>query len=293
MADQPKTVDVKKERITHFSMIENQDISRFQGIVGKENVLVEQDEITPFVRDFTNKYIGIGSVVITPSTTEQVSECLKYCNERMLAVVPQGGNTGLVGGSVPLHDEVVISTKKMNNIISFNESQGILECEAGCILETLQEYAKELGYMVPLDLGAKGSCQIGGNLATNAGGIKFIKQGSMHANCIGLKVVLADGTIIDQMNPHESMPIGYDLKQLFIGAEGTLGFITECAIFTPPNPKNRQVALLASNDYQQILDCLKIAKCELMNTLAAVEFMDWESTSIALDYLDIENPLSE
>lgn len=127
----------------------------------------------------------------------------------------------------------------MNNVISFNESQGILECEAGCILEVLQDYAKEQGYMVPLDLGAKGSCQIGGNLATNAGGIKFIKQGSMHANCIGLKVVLADGTIIDQMNPHESLPIGYDMKQLFIGAEGTLGFITECSIFCPPNPKNR------------------------------------------------------
>lgn len=106
----------------------------------------DQDEINPFVRDFTNKYIGIGSIVITPTTTEQISECLKYCNEKLIAVVPQGGNTGLVGGSVPLHDEVVISTKKMNNIISFEESQGILKCEAGCILETLQDYAKDLGY---------------------------------------------------------------------------------------------------------------------------------------------------
>jgi FAD/FMN-containing dehydrogenase len=93
--------------------------------------------------------------------------------------------------------------------------------------------------MMPLDLGAKGSCQIGGNLATNAGGIKFIKQGSMHSNCIGLEVVLADGTIIDQMNPHEMTPAGYDLKQLFIGAEGTLGFITKCKIFCPPFPTNR------------------------------------------------------
>lgn len=186
------------------------------------NVISEADEINPFVKDFTNKYVGIGSVVLTPSTTEQISECLKYCNERRIAVVPQGGNTGLVGGSVPLHDEVVISTKKMNKIISFDESQGILTCEAGCILESLQDYSKELGYMMPLDLGAKGSCQIGGNLATNAGGIKFIKQGSMHANCIGLKVVLADGTILDQMNPHENLPVGYDLKQLFIGSEGTL-----------------------------------------------------------------------
>jgi FAD/FMN-containing dehydrogenase len=98
------------------------------------------DEINPFVRDFTNKYVGIGSVVLTPTTTEQISECLKYCNERLLAVVPQGGNTGLVGGSVPLHDEVVISTKKMNQIFGFDETQGTLTCEAGAILETLQNY---------------------------------------------------------------------------------------------------------------------------------------------------------
>lgn len=113
---------------------------------------------------------------------------------------------------------------------------------------------------MPLDLGAKGSCQIGGNLATNAGGIKFIKQGSMHANCVGLEVVLADGTIVNQMNPHETLPIGYDMKQLFVGSEGTLGFITKCAIFCPPYPKNRQVCLLASNDYDQILKCLQISK---------------------------------
>uniref|UniRef100_A0A7S3CK84 FAD-binding PCMH-type domain-containing protein n=1 Tax=Strombidium rassoulzadegani TaxID=1082188 RepID=A0A7S3CK84_9SPIT len=181
----------------------------------------------------------------------------------------------------------------MNKVIEFDEAQSTLYCEAGCILETLQNHTKDLGYMMPLDLGAKGSCQIGGNLATNAGGIKFIKQGSMHSNCVGLKVVLADGTIIDQMDPHVTLPIGYDLKQLFIGAEGTLGFITECAIFCPPYPKNRQVALLASNDYEQIMKCLQISKKELSSQLSAVEFMDWESASIAMDYLSLENPLSD
>lgn len=100
----------------------------------------------------------------------------------------------------------------MNTIHELDEVQGILTCDAGCILQTLQEYCAERGYMMPLDLGAKGSCQIGGNLATNAGGIKFIKQGSMHANCIGLKAVLPDGTIIDQMNPFEVTPAGFDLK---------------------------------------------------------------------------------
>ncbi len=127
-------------------------------------------------------------------------------------MVPQGGNTGLVGGSVPLHDEVVISTKKMTQILEFDEAQGTLKCEAGCILESLHNFTNERGYTMPLDLGAKGSCQIGGNLATNAGGIKFIRQGSMHSNCVGMKAVLADGTIVDQMDTHQRGPMGIDLK---------------------------------------------------------------------------------
>ena len=118
----PKTVDVKKERISVFNSLSNADLEKFSDLIGKENVITDVDEINPYVRDFTNKYVGIGSVVLTPTTTEQISECLKYCNERMLAVVPQGGNTGLVGGSVPLHDEVVISTKKMNQIFGFDET---------------------------------------------------------------------------------------------------------------------------------------------------------------------------
>ena len=105
-----------------FNSLSNADLDKFSDLIGKENVITDVDEINPYVRDFTNKYVGIGSVVLTPTTTEQISECLKYCNERMLAVVPQGGNTGLVGGSVPLHDEVVISTKKMNQIFGFDET---------------------------------------------------------------------------------------------------------------------------------------------------------------------------
>lgn len=110
----------------------------------------------------------------------------------------------------------------MDQVIEFDEAQGVLICQAGCILENLQNFAKEKGFVMPLDLGAKGSCQIGGNLATNAGGIKFIKYNSMHANCLGLKAVLADGTVLDNMNPHKKDSTGYDLKHLFIGSEGTL-----------------------------------------------------------------------
>ena len=160
--------------------------------------------------------------MVKPRTTEEVSEILKYCNQRKLAVVPQGGNTSLVGGSVPVFDEIIINTARMNQIIDFDESYGILSSEAGCILSDLQDFAKEKKYEVPLDLGAKGSCMIGGNLATNAGGIKFIRHNSLHANCVGLKAVLADGTVLDNMTTLRKDNTGYDLKHLFIGSEGTL-----------------------------------------------------------------------
>ena len=147
---------------------------------------------------------------------------MKYCNERRLAVVPQGGRTGLVGGSVPVFDEVIVNTQRMNNILGFDESYGILSAEAGCVLSELQDFAKARGFEVPLDLGAKGSCFIGGNLATNAGGIKFIRHNSLHANCVGLTTVLADGTVLRDMSALRKDNTGTDLKHLFIGSEGTL-----------------------------------------------------------------------
>lgn len=127
-----------------------------------------------------------------------------------------------MGGSIPVHDEIILSTRKLTRVIDFDPIQGSITCETGCILEDLQNLAKAEGFMMPLDLGAKGSCQIGGNLSTNAGGIKFIKYNSMHANTLGLKVVLADGTIMDCMSRNRKDSAGYDLKHLFIGAEGTL-----------------------------------------------------------------------
>ena len=118
----PKTVDTKRQRDCKFSHLTNKDIEFFKDIIGAENVIVDGDEISPYVVDITKKYSGVGSIVLTPTTTQQVSDCLKYCNNRLLAVVPQGGNTGLVGGSVPLHDEIVISTRKMERIIDFDPS---------------------------------------------------------------------------------------------------------------------------------------------------------------------------
>jgi len=132
--------------------------------------------------------------------TKQVSEILAYCNERKLAVVPQGGNTGLVGGGVPLFDEIILSTKRMNKILAFDKTAGVLTCQSGVVLETAQEAVSKHGYTIPLDLGAKGSCQLGGNISTNAGGLRVVRYGMLRGSVLGLEAVLADGTILDSLS---------------------------------------------------------------------------------------------
>lgn len=188
--------------------------------------------------------------------------------------MPQGGNTNIVGGQIPVQDEIILQLGRMNKILGFDDFYGILSAEAGCILQDLQNYAAERNCEVPLDLGGRGSCMIGGNLATNAGGVKFIKHNSLHANTIGLKAVLADGTILDNMSTVRKDNTGYDLKHLFIGSEGTLGVITECSILCPPLPKSFNMAMVGVSKFEHVLQLLKVAKGELGDGLQAFECMD-------------------
>ena len=165
------------------------------------------------------KYHGAARVALRPRSTAQVSAVLAHCSARRLAVVPQGGNTGLVGGSVPVFDEVVLSTSAMNKILAFDPVAGTVTCQAGCVLQTLDEHVAERGHTVPLDLGAKGSCHVGGNVATNAGGLRLLRYGSLHGSVLGLEAVLADGTVLDMLSTLRKDTTGYDLKQIFIGSE--------------------------------------------------------------------------
>jgi len=210
--------------------------------------------------DWTRKFQGNSKLMLKPKTNEEIVEILKYCNNEKLAVVPQGGNTGLVGGSQPIFDEIILSTSKMNKIIGFDESYGIITSQSGAILQDMESHLNDLGYSMPIDLGAKGSCQIGGNLSTNAGGIHFIKHNSLHANCIGLKAVLATGEVLDNITTLRKDNTGYDLKHLFIGAEGTLGVITECAILCPPMPKFKELCVVACESFDDVVEVLKRAK---------------------------------
>ncbi|ELK32678.1 D-2-hydroxyglutarate dehydrogenase, mitochondrial [Myotis davidii] len=231
-----------------FSTVSEEDLATFERIIPRR-VITDPEELEASNVDWLRTMRGCSKVLLKPRTSEEVSHILRYCHERNLAVNTQGGNTGLVGGSVPVFDEIILSTALMNQVVSFQDISGILVCQAGCILEQLSQYVEERDFIMPLDLGAKGSCHIGGNLATNAGGLRFLRYGSLHGTVLGLEVVLADGTVLNCLTSLRKDNTGYDLKQLFIGSEGTLGVITAVSILCPPKPRAVNVAFLESPFY--------------------------------------------
>ncbi|KAH9898513.1 FAD-binding domain-containing protein [Cubamyces lactineus] len=231
-------------------------------------------ELEPFNNDWMNKYHGRSTTVLKPRTTQEVSEIVKWCNQRRIGIVPQGGNTGLVGGGVPVKDELVLSLSNMTKIRAFDDVSGILVADAGCILQSLSDFLTPHNHIVPLDLGAKGSCQIGGNVSTNAGGLRLLRYGSLHGSVLGLEVVLPDGTILDQLTSLRKDNTGYDLKQLFIGAEGTLGVVTGVSILAAPAPQASNNVMLALPKFENVLPLFKETKRQLSEILSAFEFMD-------------------
>ena len=216
---------------------------------------------------------------------------LKYCNDNLLAVVPQAGNSGLVGGSVPVFDEIVISTSRINNIRSFDEVSGILIVDAGCILEVVDHYLAEKDHIFPLDLGAKGSCQIGGNVATNAGGLRLLRYGSLHGNVLGIEAVLPDGTIVDDLSKLRKNNTGYDIKQLFIGGEGTIGIITAVSILCPQRSKAVNVAFFGLESFEKVQKAFRDAKSHLSEILSAFELMDGQSQDLVHTVTKNKRPL--
>ena len=274
------STSIKIERNKNFKILNDKDLKFFENILDKKQIFTNPEDIALNNSDWTKKFIGQSKLMLKPKSNEEVSAILKYCNQHKIAIVPQGGNTGLVGGSQPIFDEVILNMSNMNTIMGFDDSYGIITAQSGTVLLDMQNYLHDFGYTMPLDLGAKGSCQIGGNLSTNAGGIHFIRHNSLHANCIGLKAVLASGEILDNITTLRKDNTGYDLKHLFIGAEGTLGIITECAILCPPLHKSRQLAIVACETFDDVVYILKKAKLMLSDILQACEFMDRDSMAV-------------
>jgi FAD/FMN-containing dehydrogenase len=266
------------KRNSHFAILTDADLIEFRKILDNPaDVVDSSDDLEKYNRDWTGRYCGSATIALRPRTTEQVSRLLKYCNRRKLAVCPQGGNTGLVGGAVPVFDEIVLSLERLNRILHHDEVAGVLSAEAGCILETADNFVRERGFVMPLDLGAKGSCMLGGNVATNAGGLRVLRYGGLHGSVLGLQVVLADGTVLDGMGTCRKDNTGYDYKQLFIGSEGTLGVITKVNIATPPLPQSTNVALFSVAAFEDIKRLFGQARRDLGEILSAFEFWDVES----------------
>ncbi|KAL8278887.1 hypothetical protein RQP46_008758 [Phenoliferia psychrophenolica] len=248
--------------------------------------------------DWMQKYEGHSTVLLKPKSTEEVSKIMAYCYQERIAVVPQGGNTGLVGGSTPVYDEVILSTEGMKDVRHFDEVSGILTADGGAILEALSNYLAPKGYMMPLDLGAKGSCHIAGNLSTNAGGLRLLRYGSLHGTVLGIEAVLADekGTVLSVGMPGgrggalRKDNTGYDLKQLFIGAEGTLGVITGVSIMTPRLPTAVNVAVLCVPDFAAVQAVFKETRIALGEILSAFEFWDQEGLELVLHHTGQKAP---
>ncbi|KAF7948100.1 uncharacterized protein EAE97_003511 [Botrytis byssoidea] len=287
--------DIKRD--SRFAQITEENVKFFKDLLGKESAIIDgvtkdaTDDLEPFNGDWMRKYRGHTSLVLKPGSTEEVSKILKYCNDNMLAVVPQGGNTGLVGGSVPVFDEIVINMSRMNQIRSFDEVSGTLVVDAGVVLEVADNYLAERKHIFPLDLGAKGSCHIGGNVATNAGGLRLLRYGSLHGNVLGIEAVLPDGTIVDDLSKLRKNNTGYDLKQLFIGGEGTIGIITGISIICPQRSNAINVAFFGLESFEKVHEAFKEAKGQLSEILSAFELMDSHSQDLVQRVTKNKRPL--
>jgi D-2-hydroxyglutarate dehydrogenase len=281
-------------RNSAYSRLTDADTSFFEKLLGPTQCVTDSARLAAFNVDWMRSCHGESKLALLPRSTHELSEIMRYCNNRHLAMCPQGGNTGLVGGSVPVYDEVVVSTRLMNQVISLDKDSRILSAQSGCILQNLDDYVgKEAGLMMPLDLGAKGSCHIGGNVATNAGGLRLLRYGSLKGNVLGLEVVLADGKVLNSMNaPLRKDNTGYDIKQLFIGSEGTLGIVSGVSILCPLKPKAANLIMIACNQatFQNVIDIFRVAKSELNEILSAFEFLDREAMLSVNQNLKLENP---
>ncbi|CAH4019647.1 D-2-hydroxyglutarate dehydrogenase, mitochondrial isoform X1 [Pieris brassicae] len=277
----------------NYGAIEAPDINYFKSLLSNDRVLTEESDVLPFNIDWIKNCRGQSKVVLKPKTTEEVSQILSYCNDRKLAVCPQGGNTGLVGGSVPVFDEIILNLSSMNKIISLDEISGALVCEAGCILENLDNYVRDRNLVMPLDLGAKGSCHIGGNVSTNAGGLRLLRYGNLHGSILGIEAVKADGTVIDCLRTLKKDNTGYHLKHLFIGSEGTLGVVTKVAVHCPAVPKAVSLGYFGVNSFEDVLELYKSAKESLGEILSAFEMADNEAISSTVENCKVSNPLED
>ncbi len=244
-----------------------------------KQIITDADSLKKYGKDWTNYFDIKASAVLLPKTTDEVVKIVEWARKNKIALVPSGGRTGLSGAACALNNEVVISFEIMNQIKDFNSIEQTVVCEAGVITEALQNWSKDRQLFYPVDFAARGSSQIGGNVATNAGGIKVVRYGLTRDWIVGLKVVTGKGDVLELNNSLIKNATGYDLRHLMIGSEGTLGFITEVTVRLLPQPANSQVLFLSVPNLESVMHIFSEFKRN--TTLVAFEML----SQIALDYV--------
>lgn len=263
-------------------------LQRAAAIVGASFVIAEPAEQEPYVIDWLHKYRGSARAIIRPGSTEEVAAVVRLCREARIAIVPQGGNTGMAGGATPdlAGEQIVLNLGRLNRIRDVDAIANTITAEAGCVLAAIQEAARGAGRYFPLSLGAEGSCTIGGNLATNAGGVAVLRYGNMRELTLGLEVVLPDGRIWDGLRSLRKDNTGYDLRDLFIGSEGTLGIVTGAVLKLFALPTARASAMVALHAPADALPLLSHMRERCGDRLTAFEFMTEACLDLVIRHID-------
>ena len=271
-------------------------LDRMAGIIGAKNIITDADAMVPYLKEWRDLFRGKAQGIVRPGSTAEVAELVKLAAETGTVLVPQGGNTGLVGGQIPISEgkEVILSLQRLDKIRAVDTDGDTMIVEAGVTLKRAQDAAEAAGRLFPLSLASEGSCTIGGNLSTNAGGTAVLAYGNARELCMGLEVVLPDGRIWNGLRQLRKDNTGYDLKNLFIGAEGTLGIITAAVLKLFPAPAARATAFLAVPDPAAALELLNAAKAGAGGTLTTFELMPRIGMDFVLRHASgTRDPLSE
>lgn len=260
----------------------------FGAIVGPAQVLVESSEMAVYLNEWRGTFDTAAAAVVRPGSTAETAEIVRVCAQHGIGVVPQGGNTGLVGGAAAQSgtDQIIVSLSRMSEVREIDVANNSITVEAGCVLAAIQTAAERQDRLFPLSLGAEGSCQIGGNLAANAGGVNVLRYGNARDLCLGLEVVLADGSVLHGLSSLRKDNTGYDLKHLFIGSEGSLGIITAATLKLFPRPQQKVTALVALTGPESALCLLNDLQQETGGNLVACELIPRFAVELVCQHID-------
>ena len=278
------------------SLLPIEALAKLKNVVGPKGYITNEVDLAPYLLDWRGQFRGMSPLALRPDTTQQIADIVRICNEYKINIVPQGGNTGMNGAATPdgSGSSIIVSTDRLNKIRHRDPLNYTIAVEAGCVLQNIQKEAAQMDRLFPLSLGAEGSCQIGGNLATNAGGVNVLRYGNMRDLVLGLETVLPNGEIWSGLRGLRKDNTGYDLKHLFIGSEGTLGIITAATLKLFPKPKHFDTCFTAVAGLQEIIELLDRARHRSGDGVSSFELITRPPLELAFQHgKGLADPLAE